>query len=315
MRKRGGLVLLWVWLMSAIGGGQSLMLKDTLILVALKNLDVNGLSLVKFCFTQDLEYSFTFSNILFLNWQQGNSNSQFSLLQRIKYRSQLNNTRNFTISTSFVHNLGIQFYFDSISRFQPDENTLDTRIEIRLRKNITFSLTSNLSTRLFNAYDYSSDQTGSLLKTLNSSFLTPLLCTFSAGLALTVPRVGMISLGLSAAKLTFIGNREIYTQNDILEFYGVPKEKRFVFEYGLSMHLLVDKNFLKRFQWNCDLLIFKNYEKPVDLVMKNLIGVRLNKFLKTSIQTRLFYEKQVSKSIQVENLVSLGFYFNLLPVK
>lgn len=309
MGKRRGLVLLCTWLMSLIGGGQNLVWKDTVALVFLKNPADPGISLVKFCFSQNLEYSFTFSNMLFLNWQRGNSNSQASFQQQLKYRLQLNNTRNFTINTSFVHNLGVQFFFDSITRFQPDENTMDTRIEIRIRKNVTFSVLSNLTTRLFNEYDYSSCQASTLLKTLNSSFLTPLLCTFSAGFGWTVPRFGTLSLGLSAAKFTWIRNREIYDQQDILEFYGVPKNKSYLFEYGLSIHLMIDKNFLNRVQWNCDVLIFKNYKKPADLIMKNLLGIRINKFLKASIQTRLYYEEEKSKNVQIENLISIGFYF------
>ncbi|MEI6173455.1 MAG: DUF3078 domain-containing protein [Bacteroidota bacterium] len=311
MRKRGGLLWLFTCLMVAMAAGQNLVWKDTAILMPLRNPCHPGIPMVQYRFTQELEYAFTFSDVMLVNWKQGNGVSQVSLLQQVRYRSQLHNARNLSISTLFIHSLGIQFFFDSISRFQPDENNLDTRIEINLRKNFTFTFHSNLSTRLFNAYDYSSDPTGALLKTLNSSFLTPLLCTFSAGFGLNLPRLGSISVGLSAAKLTLVSNRAIYSEQAIDAFYGVPKDRSHLFEYGLTMHLLVDKDFFKRIHWNCDLLIFKNYRKPVDLIIRNLVGVTINKFLKTSIQTRLYYEKEVSKSIQIENMVSVGFYFNL----
>jgi hypothetical protein len=258
---------------------------------------------------QDLEYSFTFTNLMLLNWQHGSNDNQLSIFQYVKYRSILNNDRNFTFSTTFVHNLGIQLFFDSIYRFQPDENTLDARLDFRIHKNLNISVLSSLSTRLFNAYDYSTDQTGNLLKTLNSSFLTPLLCTFSAGLGWAIPKLGKFSLGLSAGKFTLIRNRKIYEELGVSEFYGVSIERNSLFEYGLSLHLLFDKKFLNRIQWNCDVLIFKNYQKPIDLVMKNMVGLRINKYLKTSIQTRLFYEKEISKDVQIENLISIGFYF------
>jgi hypothetical protein len=141
--------------------------------------------------------------------------------------------------------------------------------------------------------------------------MTPLLWTFSTGLGWNLPKVGVVSLGLSSAKFTWIYNRDVFEPPGVLEFYGVPREKRFIFEYGLGMHLLVDKTILKFVHWNCDLQIFKNYQKPVDLIMKNLIAIRVSKFLKATIQTRLYYEKDVSRNIQVENLVSLGFYFDL----
>jgi hypothetical protein len=77
------------------------------------------------------------------------------------------------------------------------------------------------------------------------------------------------------------------------------------------MQILLDKDVFKRVHWNCDVLIFKNYRKPVDLVMKSIIGIKITKYLRTSIQTRVFYEQEMSKSIQFENLVSLGLYFCL----
>ena len=118
MSKRAGFVLLCTWLMSAIGGGQNLVWKDTVVLVAIQNPADTAISPVRFSITQDLEYSFTCANMFFLNWQQDNGKNQVSLLQNIKYQSQFNNTRNFFINTTFVHDLGVQFFFDSISRFQ-----------------------------------------------------------------------------------------------------------------------------------------------------------------------------------------------------
>jgi hypothetical protein len=311
MWKQGGLVMLFAWLMPAGGGGQTLVLQDTLVLATIKSPVDPVVPLVKYRFSQDIEYSFTFSNVLFLNWQRGNGNNQVALLQHLKYHSLIDNTRSISINTSFDHTLGMQFFFDSISRFQPDDNTLDNRLEITLHKNLKILIQSNLTTRLFNAYNYSTGQTGNLTRTISSSFFTPLLWTFSAGFGWVVPRLGMFSMGLSAAKLTLIRNRAVYEESGVSEFYGVPRDKGLLFEYGLSLHLVVDKNFLNRIQWNCDVLVFKNYKKPIDLVMRNLVGIRINKFVKASIQTRLFYEEETSKNIQVENLISVGFYFLL----
>jgi hypothetical protein len=298
-------------MLPSVAGGQNLVINDTLVLLNLGLLDKSKAPLLQYCFSQDLEYWFTASDLLLINWQHGDDRTQVSLLQNLKYRSRFNNSRNFTISTSFVHLLGLQFFFDSLTCFQPDENTLDTRIDLRIRKNLTFNILANFSTRLFNSYQYSSGQSGKVIKTLNSSFLTPLLCTFSAGFGLIVPKLGRLNLGVSAAKLTVVSNKNIYEELGVTDFYGVPKNRNHAFEYGLSMQILLDKDVFKRVHWNCDVLIFKNYRKPVDLVMKSIIGIKITKYLRTSIQTRVFYEQEMSKSIQFENLVSLGLYFCL----
>ena len=311
MGTREALVIFCTWLISVMGAGQNLVMNDTVVMKTLNDPADPEVSLVKFRFTQDLEYSVSFTALVYYNWQQGEHTNLVSLVHHLRYKSQFTNFRNIKISNYFIHFLGIQYFFDSISRFHPDENTLDTRMELKIGKNLAFNVFSNFTTCFFNSFNYTKDHNGDLLKTLSASFLTPLLWTFSTGLGWNFPQWGTLSLGLSAAKFTWIRNREVFSQQNIVEFYGVPKGKNHSIEYGFSMHLLVDKDFQNRVHWNCDLLIFKNYEKPVDLVMKNLIGLMINKFLKTSIQTRLFYEREVSKTIQFENMVSLGFYFNL----
>lgn len=310
MEKRTWLILLFIWWIPAMASGQNLVWNDTLVLATLQNPSDQGASLVKFRLTQEMEYSLTGTSLIFYNWQQGNNASVASLVHHFKIRSQLTNAGDVKISNCIFHLLGIQYFFDSISRFQPDENTMDTRIEVRIGENLTFTVFSNITTRIFNSYCYAANQKGTLVKTLNTSFLTPFLWTLSAGFAWVFPQTGTLSIGLSAAKFTWIRDRTIFDRQNITGFYGVPKGKDHVFEYGFSMHLLVDKDFLKRIHWYCDLLIFKNPGKPFDLVMKNQIGIRINKFLKTSIQTRFYYENEVSKSIQMENMFSLGFYFN-----
>jgi len=303
--------LLCTLVLSGNGDGKCLIRKDTLFVMAAVRLADTGVSPVKFRFAQDMEYSFFYSNQLFVNWHQGDRTSMISLFHQFKYRSKFSDDRNIRISNSFFHELGIQYFFDSIFRFQPDENTLDTRLEVRIAKKITFSVFSNLATRTFNSFRYSHDSNGVVVKTLSGSFLTPLLWTFSTGFTGAISRIGTISMGLSAARFTWVRNRGVYNQPYVISFYGVPRWKSCTFEYGLSMHLQTDVSFLTGSHWNCDLLVFKNYDKPVDLAMKTFVGIKLNKFLKATIQTRLLYEKEVSKQVQVEILVSLGFYFPL----
>jgi hypothetical protein len=192
-----------------------------------------------------------------------------------------------------------------------DDNTLNTRFEIRIAKNLGFSITSNLVSQLLNGYDYSVTNSGALVRTMNSSFLTPLLWTFSGGLSLAWPAFGSLSLGLSSAKLTYIRDRSIFEKQKVSKFYGVEQGKNHLFEYGVSLQLLVDKNFLDRVRWNCDLLVFKNYNSPVDVTLKNDFSIRINNYLKLGIQTRVFYEEMVSRNIQLENVVTIGIFLHL----
>jgi hypothetical protein len=311
MGKLKGLAWLFSWLIAASGAGQSLVWKDTAVTVLPQQPAGSASSLLKYRFTQNASYSLSCTNLVFSNWHNGSNGNSLSLFHQLGYRCQITNNRNFNLNNSFRHDLGIQYFFDSLARFYPDENILETKFELKIRKKLSVSVLSTLSTQLFNAFIYGAGPAGNHLKILNSAFLTPLLWNLSAGISPVFPAIGSITLGLSAAKFTLVRCSSIYEQQKILYFHGVPKGKRIRFEYGLGFHLLVDKNFLERFHWNCDLLMFKNYQTPVDLVVKNLIGVRIYKSFKASLQTRLNYEKDVSRWLQVENQLSLGFYFHL----
>ncbi|MEI7980201.1 MAG: DUF3078 domain-containing protein [Bacteroidota bacterium] len=286
---------------------QTLVLGDTMVLTDLNKFAGPGKSIVRFRFTQKMEYSLAASGILLCNWQQANNTNQFSILQHFKYSALLFDDHSFRITNTFLHNLGVQIIIDSLSKIALDDNTLDTRIDYRFSRLLSLSFLSNLSTRLFNGYDYQPDGSGSFTRMPGSSFLTPLIWTFSGGIGIQVPRFLSLSFGLSAARLTWIRDKKRVENSGRSDFFGVPLDKNHLFEYGFSMHLLIDKDLGRWGNWNCDILVFKNYDKPVDLILKNLIGIRITKFIKTSIQTRVIYEEKVSKTLQIENLISVGF--------
>lgn len=297
---------------SAYGlAAQELVLGDTLSLMKFSDRKNPSASPIRLRFTQELEYSLTFSNLIFINWQQEKNANQITLLQNLQYRSKLDNDRNFKLINQFVHNLGMQFFFDSINKIQLDDNTLETRLEFKAAKNLSFSLTSLLTTRFFNGFDNSVDDQNQPIKILTSSFLTPMIWMISTGIAWEWPSFGSINLGISSAKLTYIRDSKVFNTPGITAFYGVPKDRRSVFDYGWTLRLLIDKVFLKRVHWTCDFLVFQNFHESVDLNVRNLLNIRITKFLKTNIQTRLFYQEQVSKQVQLENLVSIGFSITL----
>lgn len=265
----------------------------------------------KIIFRQELEYSISMNSLFFINWLHDKNANQLNLLQYLKYKSVIDNNLNFSLSNCLVHNLGIQYYFDSISKFYPDDNTLSTRLMLKIKSPCNLIFTSALLSRWMPGYDYYITDSGKTVKTLSSSFLTPLFWNLSFGIDLTWKDWGSLTLGVSSARLTYLRDKRIFDLRKVNEYYGVIKGKNHLFEYGLSMQLLVNRELLKWFHWDCDLSLFKNYKASVDVNLKNILGFRINKFLKTTIQTRVFYEEKICRNVQLENLVAVGFYFNL----
>ena len=118
-------------------------------------------------------------------------------------------------------------------------------------------------------------------------------------------------MGFSGGKLTFIRDISIFEIRKSNSFYGVEKGRNYLLEYGMTFQMLIDKDLSKNLHWNCDLLLFKNYHAPVDLTFRNNIGLKINKYLKTSMSTKILYEEKLSKHLQFENLISIGFTIRL----
>ncbi len=271
----------------------------------------SGHSLISLRVTQRLEYALTLSGVLFINWENDPNDNHVMMVQDILYQCKGETERRFRFTQKVVHHLGIQYFFDSIARFHVDDNQFETRLEWRIRKNHGCFLSALFSTRIFNSYMISANDSGELARTLVSSFLTPLTGLFSGGVQFKWPFFGSLNIGITSAKLTWIRDRGIYEVLEITTYYGVPQEKRYLFEYGLSIQLLINHDLMKWLHWDCDLIIFKNTNLPPDISVKNNLGFRLAKFLKARIQTRLYYEERISKKVQLENIVSVGLVVSL----
>jgi len=310
--KRGCCLFVWIAFLGPVSGeAQHLVMQDTIVLAALEKLAIPGKSLLRYRFSQVMDYSLMASDLLWRNWQQAGNGNQVALLHNFKYNAYLFDDHHFRITNTFFHNLGVQIIFDSLTKVSTDDNTLDTRVEYTFGPLFSLSFLSNLTSRMLNGYDYQSDGTGSVTRVLNSTFLSPLIWTFSGGISLLVPSFLTFSLGISAAKFTWVKDKKRLESAGSTNFFGVPADKDHLFEYGISMHLLVDKTFGCWGNWSCDVLVFKNYNKPIDLMLKNRIGFKINKLIQATIQTKIIYEENVSKSVQLENLISLGFNIHL----
>jgi len=262
-------------------------------------------------YKSELDYSVNIAGDYFVNYLKNDNASQISFNHSLKYKISLSGNSFIHFTGNLAHNLGIQCYFDSICKVGTDENTLTSELALDVNRFLQFSVISVLNTRIFNDWEIVPLANGGISRTLNASFLTPLICTFSGGLGLKIPEFGSLDLGVASAKLTYLHDRSVFDRTGLLSFYGVPKGKHSLFEYGLNMQLIINRLIGKHMQWNCDLLLFKKNDSPVDVSLKNLFAYRISRYFKTSLQTQLFYDEKVSRQVRLENLLSLGFDFHL----
>ena len=261
--------------------------------------------------THELDYTLAVDGLFLKNYQQSHDVNQAGINQNLKFLYSIDNGDEIKLTNSFIHNLGFRYFFDSIVQVNVDDNTLITRLEFSLFQKINITFNSNLTSRFLNGFDYMINDSGQQVKILNSAFMTPLIWTFSWGVGYSWVKFGSLNLGITGGKLTYIRERKIFDIQKVNSFYGIEKGKNHLFEYGMSFQLQIDKDLCNFLHWNFDLLLFKNYQMPIDMTFKNLFGIKINKFLKTSLSTKILYEEKLNKHLQFENLLSIGFNIHL----
>jgi hypothetical protein len=287
--------------------GQLFLVLDTTRIPLMINAGLTTHGFSRFAFKTSLDYSLTGSLLSSVNGPGPGADGQFVLQQGLRYSWTVEKPQRFTLSNSYSHRLGIQCYFDSTSRICPDENIFRTRLEYSLKRWAAFSLDSELNTRLLNSWETVRDGSGQTCRVLTSSFLTPLVWNLAGGLTLPLPRTGSVMLGLTGGRLTLLRDTSVFARQEIGSYYGVKRGTNHLVEYGISLRFQVDRKFWRVLRWTCDLLLFKAFDSPADLNLKNMFEIRLASFVVISVQTRLLYEEDMSRKLQVENMLSAGF--------
>ncbi|MCX6235085.1 MAG: hypothetical protein NT175_10260 [Bacteroidetes bacterium] len=179
-----------------------------------------------------------------------------------------------------------------------------------MTKTIHFTLNTDARMPLLNSYEnIYDDSTHQNEKKLREGFMTPAQCILSGGFDFKGGNLGSLNIGISSAKFIYIYNQAVYTDMNTDLYYGVKKNKKILFEYGLSTELIFIKEFGNSIKWNCNIKAFKNFNMPIDLNIRNEFSIILGKHIKSSIQTLIEYEKLINKALQLENIVTIGFYF------
>jgi hypothetical protein len=260
---------------------------------------------------QHLDYLVSASCFIYVNTPASSGFNHLDLLQNLKYHLIICHDSIWNITSDLVHNLGFRLFFDSITYIHTDDNVLTTRINVRMARILAATFCSDLSTGIFNHFEYRDDGKGTRIKICTGSFLTPMVWTLSAGLGLQLKAFGTLNFGISSARLTFLADRSVFDLPDLLEFHGVPRDRNHVFEYGLSLGLMISRTILNTVHWDFDLKLFKEYRSPADITVENNLNIRFLKFLNAGLKTRVLYDEEVNKKVQMENILSMGFFFRL----
>ena len=258
---------------------------------------------------EKVSYSFA-ANHFFESTINGTTNlSRFFILHLFNYSIKINRNNALILTQGFEHKLGFLYIADSIFQKQDDRNEYTCYASFPFNQFIDFSLRTSAKTALFSTFNYGAD-TGNLSKQMVTGFLTPLICLFSTGLNLKKKNLISINIGLSSVRLNYIFDKRVYANSETELYYGVRRDQKFLFEYGLSTHVLVDKKITDNIFLKCDIKAFKNFNMPCDVDINNTVTYKTHNHFKTSIETGIKYDEKMMKTVQLKNLLTIGFYFD-----
>lgn len=167
----------------------------------------------------------------------------------------------------------------------------------------------NFRTQFFDGFTYDGDNN----KTFSSAFLSPGYLLTSVGL--DYKPVEGLSIFVSP-----ITSRWIFVMDDTLSakgLYGVDSSKHSANEIGAFASISYIKNFSKILSYKGRLDLFSNYKKNpqnVDLIMSNVLNIKLSKVLSATYSldliydddVRLFGKNKTSAGLQVKSLIGIG---------
>ena len=187
---------------------------------------------------------------------------------------------------------------------------------IHLRSSITFLKESflgpfqpavTLDFRSQFAFGFKYDQDNALPPERVSAFLSPAILIQSAGTNYRAASWIKLQTGM-AAKQTFVLDSSLRSR------YKVPDTRIVRAELGLSALILIDFHPLPNVHVTHSVSLFAAFQQAdrPDMVSETLITMTINKWLQVNAEYTAQLDRDVSRVIQMKEVVSLGLAFNLL---
>lgn len=173
----------------------------------------------------------------------------------------------------------------------------------RLFNNPHFSVIGqlNFDTQFYEGYDRS-------YTNIISKFMAPAYITETVGLAYSPDKTLQFNAGLSL-KQTIVSDTLLSPR------YGLKNGSTFRNEGGVSLGFRMSKQVMPNVSYSGSVDTFTNLLRPVSSTvfkMNNDVVGKINSFLSTNFQYALIYDDNVTRKMQVKQVLSVGFSYTIL---
>lgn len=244
------------------------------------------------------------------DWSSGGENFQIGV-NLILNKAVHNKKGKYSLDTYIDVELGL-VNASSFHQFRKITDRCDFTIEVEhsigKKNHFNYGLLGNINTQLFNGFNY-----GVAGQPKLSSFLSPGKILLSPGIDYKNTKDDRyFSLFISPSTIRWITKRDRDFYRDYK--FGVDSFKKGYTEIGAYLSIHYTNRFSNTTTLISRLDLFSNYKrKPgnVDVMMNNILTLRIAKNFVGTLLFDLLYDHDVKKRIQIQEITGLGFRLNL----
>ena len=223
----------------------------------------------------------------FTNWAAGGQNS-FGLGGLFNLKADYKKKKN-----SWKNNLGLAYGFQFLGKGSDANFTkTDDKIEYTtsygyaVSKSWDVTLLVNFRSQFSDGYNYPNDSV------VISKFMAPGYLVAGIGMNYVPAEYFQLYLSPAAGRFTFVTNQTLANE----KAFGVDSAKHIKGEFGPYVRAVFNKEVYKNITVNSSLELFSDYLYKfgnVDVNWNVLLGLKVNKWLSTTITTQLIYDDDV----------------------
>lgn len=237
------------------------------------------------------------------NWSQGGVNSLAMTASTVFNAAYA--------EKKFGYQLGINLKYGQTRLQKHDVRKTDD--QILMKNQVNYNISSKelslygaviFQTQFDKGYDY---QNGPPYK-LISRFFAPAYITESTGLLYQPAKYFSVQGGFGM-------KQTIVRDTSLSIHYGLRRGRKFMSEGGLSLEIQFNKEIFKNVSLSSGFVSFTSFLKPfssTDFSFANELSGKINSFMNADLQFVAVYNDNVTKAIQIKQVLALGLSFRFL---
>lgn len=178
-----------------------------------------------------------------------------------------------------------------------------TRYSYHLDEGFFISAILDYRTQMDIGYEFS-EQNGETIRRKKSDFMAPGFLVSSLGATYKRPKVFSVTLSPFTGKFTFVLNDSLSNAGA----FGVEPGQRIRSEAGLGLNANYEQKIYTNINFRTNLSLFAGYLplSHVDVNWEGTLLLKVNQFIKTTVQAQLVYDHDIIQKVQWRNVINVG---------